>query len=458
MTDQQLELELRAWFRADVPALEAAPSGLRELVVGIPRTTAPPLAVLRRPGSRGRLALVGLAAVLAAAIIGLQLLGWGRPQPTELPTQSPASASPFATVQSRPASVIQAAPMLEPRSGDGYGTTTWAVLLADGRVLVAGGVSDNRFGESVLGSAEIYDPATDTWSAVAPMTTPRIGHTMTVLRDRRVLVAGGTTAGPDAKVASAELFDPSTGTWTATSTLNSGRAYHTATLLADGRVLVSGGNPHFTCNGQSCEDDNRGSAEIYDPATGRWATVDPEIDQWVNMAATLLADGRVLVEGGGRLIGLQSAEIFDPATGTWRATADMLAGRNHDTAVLLGDGRVFVVGGQVKLSQADDLIPAEIYDPIAETWVATSPYSSRIGFAPATLLPNGRVLVYGPNGFMAYDPATDQWVSIGSSGPRAEEMLVRLADGRVLVAGGAGDGAASPGLTSVLIYDPGSVP
>src|SRR6185295_12866145 len=143
-------------------------------------------------------------------LIGGQLLGWGTPRPDE----SPAPVTPPPTTSSGPASWIPAAPMPEPRSGDGYGSTTWAVLLADGRVLAAGGVADNRLAESVVRSAEIYDPATDSWSATAPMTTPRVGQTMTLLHDGRVLVAGGTPGEPEAKVTSAEIFDPTIGTWT----------------------------------------------------------------------------------------------------------------------------------------------------------------------------------------------------------------------------------------------------
>ena len=90
--------------------------------------------------------------------------------------------------------------------------------------------------------------------------TGRYAHTATLLANGKVLVAGGT-GGPTV-LASAELYDPTTGTWTVTGSLHDAHAEHTATLLADGRVLVIGGYDN---------DDVVPSAEIYDPATGTWA-------------------------------------------------------------------------------------------------------------------------------------------------------------------------------------------
>ncbi|WP_395845218.1 Kelch repeat-containing protein [Cystobacter fuscus] len=82
-----------------------------------------------------------------------------------------------------------------------------ATLLADGRVLVVGGTGPS--GELV--TAEVYDPATHTWSATGSLAVLRRHHTATLLNDGRVLVVGGT--GSSGNVALAELYDPATGTW-----------------------------------------------------------------------------------------------------------------------------------------------------------------------------------------------------------------------------------------------------
>jgi hypothetical protein len=109
-----------------------------------------------------------------------------------------------------------------------------ATLLADGRLLVAGGFGPSNW----TASAEIYDPASGTWTATDSLATARCCHTATLLPDGRVLVAGGYDNGP---LATAEIYDPASGTWTATASMASARYYHTATLLPGGRVLVAGG-------------------------------------------------------------------------------------------------------------------------------------------------------------------------------------------------------------------------
>src|SRR4029450_10222160 len=97
----------------------------------------------------------------------------------------------------------------------------------NGMVLVAGG--------SASTSAELYDPASGTWTFTGSLNKERGQHTATLLQSGMVLVAGGSAS------TSAELYDPASGTWTFTGSLNTARAGHTATLLQNGMVLVAGG-------------------------------------------------------------------------------------------------------------------------------------------------------------------------------------------------------------------------
>ena len=134
-----------------------------------------------------------------------------------------------------------------------------ATLLPDDKVLVTGG-----------SSAELYDSQTGAWSATQRMIAARAGHTATLLADGRVLVAGGSGSAEEsacqchAPLGSAELYDPSTGTWSATASMVAVRSGHTATLLPDGRVLVASGNGMEIGIGSVM----LASAELYDPGSG----------------------------------------------------------------------------------------------------------------------------------------------------------------------------------------------
>jgi hypothetical protein len=208
-------------------------------------------------------------------------------------------------------------------------------LLNDGRVLVVGGDPD----WAPEPAAEVYDPATGTWSATGPMVSPHTPHTATTLVDGRVLVVGDELHRP-------ELYDPASNTWSAAASLQTPRARHAAARLADGRVLVAGG---FA---DRFSPDALASAEIYDPAANTWTrAADLNVARTSGHSATTLADGRVLVAGGGdeRLPTgeqfLASAELYNPATNTWTVTRSMTVERAGHLAVLLNNGKVLAVGG-----------------------------------------------------------------------------------------------------------------
>ena len=204
----------------------------------------------------------------------------GAPTTPAPPTAATSASAP------QPSSTTTAGPTTTPSAALAVGTWTvtssmitaraefTATLLPNGRVLVAGGIPDNT--EQVqLASAELYDPSTGKWSATGSMSTPRSKHTATLLANGKVLVAGGFCAplGPgggatkgcpaqedlDGAIANAELYDPATGKWTATGSMSTARFLHTATLLADGNVLVAGAEHR---------DGILASAEIYTQARG----------------------------------------------------------------------------------------------------------------------------------------------------------------------------------------------
>src|SRR5215471_4311936 len=140
-------------------------------------------------------------------------------------------------------------------------------LLPDGKVLVAGGFAAHGL---YLTNSEVYDHNTGNWTNTGPLniarTANRIGHsTVTLLANGQVLAAGGIVyqVSANGAVASAELFDPASGTWTLTGSLPGPRSDHSATLLLNGNVLVAGGTDGTN---------NLSSALLYDPANGSWTT------------------------------------------------------------------------------------------------------------------------------------------------------------------------------------------
>src|SRR5919204_1424208 len=119
-----------------------------------------------------------------------------------------------------------------------------ATLLGNGKVLVAGG---SRGPGQILSSAELYDPATDSWSPAASMKTPRAFAVAVLLDNGKVLMTGGLKSGtPGDVTASAELYDPASNTWTSAGQMNQPRTGHIAVLLLNGKVLVEGdGTPQI---------------------------------------------------------------------------------------------------------------------------------------------------------------------------------------------------------------------
>jgi hypothetical protein len=408
----------------------------------------------------GRRLLGGLTVlVLAAGCAGSAILTQtpiSTPGPTAAATATP---TPTPTPTATPTTTIPTGPMTVGRQ------LHTATLLADGRVLVVGGYPIGL--TPSLASADLYDPKTHAFTATGPLAHARGSHTATLLSDGRVLIAGGNPGswafnGP--YLTSAETYDPKTGTFSPTGSLATARTYHTATLLADGRVLIAGGNDSYA-GGHAVA-----SAELYDPKSGKFSPTGPLVVARGFHTATLLADGRVLIAGGGDAGWtvshfLASAEIYDPKTGKFTATGPMAKERANHTATLLSDGRVLIAGGAYG-GGTSSLASAELYDPKTGKFTATGSLATARTFHTATRLSDGRVLVTGGDqrGWVykgpfeasaeIYDPKTG---TFSPTGPMADARVSRtatlLSDGRVLIAGGY-DGLG--GTASAELYDPQS--
>ena len=295
-----------------------------------------------------------------------------------------------------------------------------ATLLANGEVLVAGGVISGA-------SAELYNPATGTWSFTGSMTTARFNHQAVLLQNGEVLVAGG---GSGNLLASAELYDPSTGVWTATGSMNTARANFSLTLLTNGQVLAVQGT----------------SAELYNPATGTWTVTGSPTSPVAGPNAALLLNGQVLAI---ERTNSTPSQLYDPSSGTWSATGNTDVFVPNPFVFRLPSGEVFVSGSYA--SGLASYAPVALYDPSTGLFTPESEPCNCRAYG-AAVLQTGMVLVAG--GFITvparpypktesitsaelWDPSTQAWTSTGSlNTSRGRETITVLTNGQALVTGG----------------------
>jgi Galactose oxidase, central domain len=307
-------------------------------------------------------------------------------------------------------------------TGRSYHTAT---LLKDGRVLIAGGLGAS--GHPVE-TAELYDPASGTFTTTGSMLKARYDFTASLLPSGKVMMAGGATATlTTANLATAELYDPATGTFSATGNVKryydpsidkfyyegqmvAVHAEHTATVLKNGDVLIAGG--------EDAHGAAQAAAEIYVASSGKFVGVGPMNFARREHRATILRNGQVLITGGvDKQGGVQvTAELYNPATRKFTLTTaafpgegtNMKEARAQHTAVLLRDGRVLIAGGTGAKST---IRGAELYDPSRGTFtcvggggaaygMACSPSMNEYrNYAADALLPNGEVLIAGGYNF-----------------------------------------------------------
>ena len=296
-----------------------------------------------------------------------------------------------------------------------------ATRLQSGKILIINGGQCPQGSNNVCldGNAELYDPTSGTFTATGSLTTNHDGGTATLLNNGMVLVAGGGQHdGIISCTAIAELYNPATGTFTPTGTMNNCRSGHAAMLLNTGRVLIAGGDgfpPNVLLS------DAWASAELYDPTTGTFTPTGNMNTPREVPTATLLNNGMVLVAGGldpdrtpEPAEYLATAEVYDPATGTFTPTGDMNFARADHTATLLNDGTVLVVGGANLIGPPNNytvnvLSSAELYEQIAVSPASLSFSNQSTGTTSAsqtvtltnnesTALTIGGVSVSGANG------------------------------------------------------------
>lgn len=339
-------------------------------------------------------------------------------------------------------SLKPAASMSNARSGH------TATLLSNGKVLISGGMNGNG---TYFDSVEVFDPRSNKFSAAPRMSANRVGHTATLLPDGKVLIAGGFNGN---YLQDAELYDPATGRITPTGSMIAPRSSHVAVLLGNRRVLLIGG----VGVGYSF----LATAEIYDPATGKFTETGMMTTAREGHTATLLDDGKVLVAGGHKdrreaMTVFSSAELYDPASGKFAATGNMSIVRHKHASLLLPDGTVLIAGGSDKRDSRGQYASAEIYHQSEGTFKPIGNMNSaRYKLASAmVLLKDGRALIAGGSPVLeTYDPGKRAFHTVRGELDTARffSSATLLSDGRVLIVGGYDDRGASTANT--WVYTP----
>lgn len=328
-----------------------------------------------------------------------------------------------------------------------------ATLLPNGSAYVAGGDSLNDFeAVAIADQAELFDPDAGAFHSAEKVI--REFHTATLLQNGDILFTGGiageTASGSWTLTATAELLKAGSKSLQPTGSMRVGRYSHTATLLVDGRVLITGGEIQSETKIVPSQ-----TAEIYDPVSGTFTKAGNMERARAFHSATLLLTGKVLITGGG-----SDAELFDPATNSFTsvgsfAPADTVS--NVYAATLLADGRVLLTSGPT--------VPSQLYDPATGQFTPTGTMTTWRANYSATLLSNGTVLVAGGYTTVPSPPGNSGTVPVTSTeiynpatgafdpGPtmrqgRYQHTATLLPDGSVLFVGGIGGST----LTSAEIY------
>ncbi len=269
-----------------------------------------------------------------------------------------------------------------------------AADLPDGRLLVVGGYGGLSTGQLGIVDTNIFDPATDSWTRVANMHSPRWYPTVTELADGRYVAISGNSTNSSTWADTPEVYDPATNVWTTLPNVNTSQVheveYPESYEVPSGNVFVIGP-----------EEDN---SHLLNVNQQTWTSTGSA--GFFNGSSVMYRPGKVLYSGGADLIDTATPAHNNTAvidlnapSPAWRATAPMANARIYHTLTMLADGTVLSVGGANTSNQSvitTGVLPTEIWHPDTETWTSAAPIAaSRNYHSTAILLPDGRVMVSG---------------------------------------------------------------
>jgi hypothetical protein len=310
---------------------------------------------------------------------------------------------------------------------------------------------DNEFNESRNYSSILVSDSTSkvannnataygSFIAIAEMNHPRAAHTATLLKDGTVMICGGFAGRSNNSLSSVEIYNPTLKSFTEINPLQTARVSHTATLLPNGKVLIVGGY-----NGNALS-----TTEVYDPELKTFSPGPSMISARYGHTAILLDERRILFTGG---VGtgwtfLSSAEIYEIQSNKFIQVNSMSVARESHTTTLLNNGNVLITGGHVdRRENLKVYASAEIYNSKTNQFNATGNMNIPRHKHDAILLADGKVLIHGGadkrDSLFAsaeiYDPTTAHFTSISNMNyPRFKhkETSILMPDNNVLIAGG----------------------
>jgi N-acetylneuraminic acid mutarotase len=290
-------------------------------------------------------------AVLSSVVVGCG----AAPSPEPAVSEKADSASESATRRAffTNSAWVTERPMPTPRNSVG-------IAALDGKIYVVGGWAQTAYGEGFTGALEVFDTATNTWTAKKPMPTAR-NSLGAAFVGGKLYAIGGWNGGP---LTAVEVYDPATDQWSTGAPMPTARNTFGIAEIA-GKIYVVGG-----FDGSSMT----AALEVFDPATNSWSAGPAMQGGARNALAAVALEGRLYALGGSSDAApfLDVVESYDPAAAAWREEPPLLFPRsNHGAAVV--DGTVFVAGGNNWLMVNSFLASVESFDPDAGVWEARGP-------------------------------------------------------------------------------------
>ncbi|MCB2376462.1 T9SS type A sorting domain-containing protein [Hymenobacter sp. BT635] len=211
-----------------------------------------------------------------------------------------------------------------------------AAVALNGKIYVWGGYVGNANSTSAeFNSLDIYNPATNTWSAGAPLPIVLRGHAHTVGADGQIYSFGGANQG--GTLSSGYRYNPNTNVWVPIANMFVTQWQAAAATAPDGKIYVFGGTTDNTLT------------QIYTPGTNTWTTGAALPVGRHGHVAVLDANGLIHIIGGIADFSstpLTSHLIYNPSTNTWTTAAALPSGLNQPGGTLGSDGRIYITGGK----------------------------------------------------------------------------------------------------------------